>query len=51
MAALSYIADNSDESSRAFRIGIVESMIYLGSMFGFMISGIWKDNSGGKWVS
>ena len=51
MAALSYTADNTDESNRSLRIGIVESMIYLGSMIGFLISGVWKDSSGGKWGS
>ena len=50
MAVLSYTADNTNKSNRALRIGIVESMIYLGAMVGFLISGVWKESSGGMYT-
>ena len=50
MAVLSYTADNTNKSNRALRIGIVESMIYLGAMVGFLISGVWKESSGGMYM-
>jgi PCFT/HCP family folate transporter-like MFS transporter 1/3 len=41
MAVFAYMSDITASASRTTRIGIVESMIYLGGMFGNIIGGLW----------
>ena len=49
-AVFSYVSDNTDETQRAFRIGVLESTVFFGAMAGFFLGGVWTQSSGGKRV-
>ncbi|XP_069625207.1 proton-coupled folate transporter-like isoform X3 [Ranitomeya imitator] len=40
LSVFSYVADITESMNRTFRMGIAESMIFLGGTFGFLLSGI-----------
>jgi len=45
-AVFSYMSDITDKSNRTLRIGILESMVFLGGCSGEMITGVLLDHSG-----
>lgn len=45
LSVFSYLADITNSTNRTFRIGIAESMIFLGGTFGFLLSGILLEHS------
>lgn len=45
-AVFSYMSDVTDKSSRTLRIGILESMIFLGASIGELVAGVLLDHSG-----
>ncbi|XP_056423390.1 proton-coupled folate transporter-like [Hyla sarda] len=45
LSVFSYLADITESLNRTFRIGIAESMIFLGGTFGFLLSGILLEHS------
>ncbi|XP_044147157.1 proton-coupled folate transporter-like [Bufo gargarizans] len=45
LSVFSYLADVTESVNRTFRIGIAESMIFLGGTFGFLLSGLLLEHS------
>jgi len=45
-AVFSYMSDITDKNSRTLRIGILESMVFLGASSGELVAGILLDNAG-----
>ncbi|XP_075720546.1 proton-coupled folate transporter-like [Rhinoderma darwinii] len=45
LSVFSYLADITESMNRTFRIGIAESMIFLGGTFGFLLSGTLLEHS------
>ena len=46
LSVFSYMADITDKASRTLRVGILESMIFLGGTVGELIGGVLVDHSG-----
>lgn len=47
LGGFAYISDITDSKNRAFRIGVLEAMIYVGGTVAFFLSGVWVQDSGG----